>query len=184
VVLRDRSGATRTLATDGVIVSGRFLPEAALLATSHLDIDPGSGGPAIDQFGRCSDPTYFAAGNLLRAVETAGWSWAEGRAAARAIARDLAGLLPAPDAATAIAVSGPALKYAVPARVVPGSPAGAITGFQLRVGRAAKGRLTLAADGTEIWTKAIAALPERRISVPLAVLPAGTRRAEFSIVER
>ena len=41
-------------------------------------MDPGSRGPSIDQYGRCSDPAYFAAGNVLRAVETAGWSYAEG----------------------------------------------------------------------------------------------------------
>lgn len=38
---------------------------------------PGQRRPRIDQFGRCSDPAYFAAGNLLRPIETAGWSFRE-----------------------------------------------------------------------------------------------------------
>ena len=82
-------GNTRHVEADGVIVTGGFVPESALLKASHLAVDPASGGPDIDQFGRCSDPAYFAAGNLLRAVETAGWSWAEGRRAGRTIAYDL-----------------------------------------------------------------------------------------------
>src|SRR3546814_7294688 len=53
-------------------------PEATLVRMGHLAFDPHSGGPVVDQFGRCSDPAYFAAGNLLRPVETAGWSWREG----------------------------------------------------------------------------------------------------------
>jgi len=68
-----RSGraGSRTIACDGVIFTGGFLPAAELVRSSPCAWDSGSGGPVIDQFGRCSDPTYFAAGNLLRAVETA-----------------------------------------------------------------------------------------------------------------
>jgi len=180
VVLRDRAGTTRTLAIDGVIVTGQFLPEASLLAGSHIEVDPMSGGPVVDQFGRCSDPDVFAAGNLLRAVETAGWSWSEGLAVARTIAKSLGGELPAPAGAIEVGVEAP-LKYVVPQRIVEG-PASAR--FQLRVSRAASGTLRLVVDGREVWSRRIRALPERRIIVPLSVLPplAGTS-ALFSIAE-
>jgi thioredoxin reductase len=180
VVLRDRAGTTRTLATDGVIVTGKFLPEASLLAGSHIDVDPTSGGPVVDQFGRCSDPDVFAAGNLLRAVETAGWSWTEGVAAAQTIAKSLNGGLPAPAGAIQVGVEAP-LKYVVPQRIVDGPVSGR---FQLRVTRPANGTLRLSVDGCEVWSRRISALPERRILVPISVLPplAGAS-AIFSIAE-
>src|SRR3546814_11554772 len=81
VTLRLPDGSTQQIAADGVIVTGAFTPEATLAQLGHLAVDPGSGGPVVDQFGRCSDADFFAAGNLLRPVETAGWSWREGLAA-------------------------------------------------------------------------------------------------------
>src|SRR5262245_17783655 len=90
----ERDGRHETIACDGVIFTGRFMPETALLKSGHIALDPGSGGPAIDQFFRTSDPHVFAAGNLLRPVETAGMCWAEGRIAAANIAAALVGALP------------------------------------------------------------------------------------------
>ena len=83
-----------TIACDGVLLTGCFVPEAALVRDGHLEVDPGSGGPVIDQFGRCSDPTWFAAGNVLRSVETAGWSFREGQRIGAWVADDLVGGLP------------------------------------------------------------------------------------------
>ena len=67
--------------------------------TNHLGgmrdlLDPRTNGPAIDQCWRLADPRIYAAGNLLRAVETAAWSRREGIAAANAIADDLLGRSP------------------------------------------------------------------------------------------
>ena len=98
---------------DGVIVSGGFRPDAALLRGSHLEVDPASGGPVIDRWGRLSDPAYFAAGNLLRGVETAGWCWSEGRRVARSILAALEGRLPQPGGAR-VTLDHPALRLAVP----------------------------------------------------------------------
>jgi thioredoxin reductase len=147
---------------DGILVTGQFRPESALLATSHLACDRGSGGPLIDSFGRCSDPSYFAAGNLLRAIETAGWCWAEGRATAASIARALNGTLP--EASPAMTLTGAALKYVVPQRANAG---GAHDQLQLRVSRPASGRLRLLTDGAEIASRNLSALPERRITLPM-----------------
>ena len=79
------------LEADGVIVTGRFRPEAVLVRESHLAFDQATGGPEVDEYGRTSDPCVFAAGNVLRPVETAGWCWEEGRAVAGAMARALRG---------------------------------------------------------------------------------------------
>ncbi|WP_457940776.1 NAD(P)/FAD-dependent oxidoreductase [Mesorhizobium sp. 10J20-29] len=179
-------GGTRHIDCDGVIVTGAFLPEASLLRASHLAVDPASGGPDIDQFGRCSDPTYFAAGNLLRAVETAGWSWAEGRRAGNTIAHDLKSSLPEPREGLRLVMASDALKYAVPQRVAypAGSPRSA-TKIQLRVTRPVEGRLGLRIDGTELWSKPLSAVPERRLTVPVSMLPDGRKgTAEFFVREQ
>ncbi len=167
----NRPDGAEEMATDGVIVSGGFRPEATLLRSSHLEVDPGSGGPVIDVWGRLSDPAYFAAGNLLRGVETAGWCWAEGRRAALAIHAALQDRLPTPGGAR-LRVASSAVRLALP-QVLPLTPAsdsGAAGRLQLRLTRAAKGRLHLMQDGVSLLTRRIENLPERRITLPLPKL--------------
>jgi thioredoxin reductase len=163
VVLRS-GGTERRLEADGVIVTGRFRPEATLSRERGLAYDPATGGPEVDEFGRTSDPAIFAAGNLLRPVETAGWCWDEGRAVARAMARAMAGALP-PPAARRVARAG-ALAWVVPQRVAGGgSPA--LDTLQVRAARAASGRLSLSIGGHETAARLLRALPERRMLLPL-----------------
>lgn len=86
----DAGGNTRQVETDGIIISGRFRPESALLRDSHLKVDGRTGGPVVDQYYRCSDPAYFCAGNLIRPAETSAFCWREGVATARRVVADLA----------------------------------------------------------------------------------------------
>ncbi|MCB1833081.1 MAG: FAD-dependent oxidoreductase [Geminicoccaceae bacterium] len=168
-------GTTETLATDGLIVTGDFVPEATLVLSGPLALDPATRGPAIDPWYRCSDPAFFAAGNLLRPVETAGWSWNEGRQAGRVIARALAGRLPAPVARATIRITGEPLKYAMPQilATMPDSETPPMTAVQLRVTRRTRGRLVARLEGRTILERTIDAAPERRILVPLSALPRG-----------
>ena len=83
----------------------------------------------IDQFARTSEPRIFAAGNVLHPVETAGWSWREGRRVAEFVAADLAGRLP-PVKRTIKLTPGEGVRYVVPQRLVPGS--GGLAYLQLR----------------------------------------------------
>ena len=159
------SGRREHIPCDGVVFTGRFLPEAALLSGSPIEIDPGTGGPSIDQHWRCSDSAYFAAGNLLRPIETAGVAWQEGRAAAEAIAAALAGALPMPERVLPIRWSAP-LRYVYPQRLSqPGQPLHPLQ-LRARVARAASGRIAVIVNGREIWSRNIKALPERRIVLP------------------
>ncbi len=87
---RDRQGRLHTLECDGVLFTGRFTPEASLLRFAGAAIDGPDGGPHVDAGFRTSLPSVYAAGNVLRAVRTAGHCWSEGRRAAAAIAADLA----------------------------------------------------------------------------------------------
>jgi len=163
---------------DGLLVTGGFRPEATLVRGSHLRLDPRTGGPVIDGFGRTSDPAYFAAGNLLRPVETAGWSWAEGAAAAAHIRRALEDALPAPEAALGLELEGEALKYALPQRLHPGEiETGQV--LQVRVARPVRGRLTLRLDGHAVRSQRLKALPERRITVPLDSLAGRAARGRL-----
>ena len=166
----EQAGQRRRIACDGVVFTGCFRPETALLVGSHIALDPGSGGPAIDQYWRSSDPRVFVAGNLLHPVETAGIAWAEGRAAAEAIAMHLAGRLPASVAAVPVTAAAP-LRYVYPQRLVPPMTGLSPLLFKARAARAARGRLRLLADGRELWSRRADLLPERRISLPADRLP-------------
>jgi NADPH-dependent 2,4-dienoyl-CoA reductase/sulfur reductase-like enzyme len=159
-----RLSTGQTLKADGLIVTGQFQPDAPLLADSCITVDALTGGPEIDQYGRCSEAGYFAAGNLLRAVETAGWSWAEGRRIAAAIHAHLSGLLAA-DLGQLIRMSGP-LSALVPQRIAPG-PAIGLDALQLRVNTPVSGTLCLLAGASVIVSKRLHSRPERRVLLPL-----------------
>ncbi len=178
VTVRGPDGVPVEIACDGVLLTGQFVPEASLVRASHLVLDPRSGGPAIDQFGRCSDPVYYAAGNVLRPVETAGWSFREGRRIAGCIADDLAGELPTVDRMLPI-TTGPGVKLVVPQRLALPLAGNALRHLQVRAERATRGELRLTLDGVTVWRRRGGAMPEHRLLVPLhdLAIPSTTRRA-------
>lgn len=164
VVVEDRRGR-REIACDGVVFTGRFLPEAAFIGRDVLAFDPGSGGPAVDQTWRCSDPAYYACGNLVHPVETAGRCYREGLAAAQAITADLAGTAPAAAARVTVELDG-ALRYLCPSVVAVPVAGAARWRFNLRAARETRGRLALLADNSALWSRRVHVLPERRLTVP------------------
>ncbi|MFJ2684304.1 NAD(P)/FAD-dependent oxidoreductase [Pseudomonas sp. NPDC087342] len=180
--VRLSDGSTREIDCDGVLLTGGFVPESSLVRLSELKLDLKSGGPEIDQYGRCSDPIYFAAGNLLRPIETAGWSFREGRKIAAMIVRDLHRQLPVADRTINIITKGE-LKLCVPQRLSLSSVEG-IKHLQLRVNRQARGRLVVRADGEELWSRSTSFLPERRILIPISSLnvPKGAKQLEVDFV--
>ena len=118
VQIKDKNGNLRKIECDGVLFTGQFTPESSLARMSHLELNHETGSPIVDKFGRCSDPAYFAAGNVLQhhpnsgtatavpiyytadnlpqPVEVAGQCWDEGRRTAQWIANDLHGNLASP----------------------------------------------------------------------------------------
>lgn len=155
-------GQSRDLPCDGVVITGGFRPENALLRTSGLAVDAGSLGPVVDQFGRCSDPAYFAAGNVLRAVETAPWCWDEGRRVAEAMLLSLEDKLPDPTTARPIAYPGAPFDWTVPQCVSPSEHPAALAQLQVGLQRAARG--TLRYDQQSV---PLASRPARRVTLPL-----------------
>ena len=164
----DRHGNKQRIECDGVIMSGRFRPEAALLNASHVAVDPGSGGPSIDQYGRCSDPSYYSAGNLLRPVETSGFCWREGVVTAKRIAADLAGQLGAGEGFLRLRSADPALHFVLPQRLSRAELDSGMGGkMQLAVHEPVNGRLVALEQGREIWSARIKSRQGRRIQYDL-----------------
>ena len=161
----ERDGARDILECDGVVFSGRFVPESAILQSSHLALDPATGGPAVDQYGRCSDPRYFAAGNLLRPVEPSWNAWEEGRAVARCIAASLNRELPEAERFISIRAQG-AVRYVCPQRIAHPAPLPPALPLNVRVSREPRGRLRLGSGDRELWGAQRHLLPERRILIP------------------
>lgn len=169
VRLRMRDGSVRTVECDGVLFTGRFTPEATLVRGCHLVLDPGTKGPQVDQFGRCSDSTYYAAGNVLRPLETAGWSFREGRRIGNIVADDLAGIIPYTSRTTLIERAD-GIKLVMPQRLVLPMSMRGLEYLQVRVDQEARGTLSLTASGLPLWEKNISLLPERRLLIPLSQL--------------
>lgn len=166
VALRTSGQQSVELLCDAVIFTGDFVPESSLLGGLPATwTDRASAGPAVDQCWRLEDSRLYAAGNVLRGVETAGWSAAEGRAAGLAIADDLAGRLPAKARRIPLRAIDP-VKLVVPSAIsVPGPLPGKLQ-MCVRMARAATGRLTLRADDRVLWQSArFKALPDRRLRI-------------------
>jgi thioredoxin reductase len=83
------SGKTQTIECDTVVFTGDWIPENELARRGEVETGRPSRGPQVDALFRTSQAGVFAAGNLLRGVETADWAALEGRHAARSIARYL-----------------------------------------------------------------------------------------------
>lgn len=180
--IRLADGRLLTVKCDGVLLTGRFTPEAALLDASPLDVAAGSAGATIDQDGRMPNPVFFAGGNILRAVETGGWSFREGRRVGAAVADDLA-REPCNTRAVPVTFADP-LKLAVPAMLRPGGlDRPAFCDFQLRFARRVRGRLSLHLDGAEVWSRAGLWLPECRVLVPIPGAALEASRIAFHFLE-
>ncbi|MEM0905869.1 MAG: FAD-dependent oxidoreductase [Pseudomonadota bacterium] len=168
VEITTHDGKTRTLEADGVICTGAFRPEAALMRCGHIAVDDATGGPVIDQYGRSSDPAVFCAGNLLRPIETSAWCAREGQEAAQRIAGDLAaGHTAHQPVQTSLQIAHEAISYCVPQRLSRGGAGGAMTHAQIRLSRPARGRLHATVAGRSVWSMKVNSRPERRILAPL-----------------
>jgi len=180
IIVEDAAGLRREIACDGVILSGQFTPESTLARMGHLAVDPATGGPVVDQFGRCSDPAYFAAGNLLRPVETAGWSWNEGCQTGQRVADDLNGRLCEAVETVPINVAGALIKYAMPQRLVVGQTGG-MGALQLRFNGDAKGQVVAESGGKIVGRWPVNTRRERRVLLPIRAIGMGQVQAEITL---
>ncbi|MBL8592562.1 MAG: FAD-dependent oxidoreductase, partial [Devosia sp.] len=140
VTVADVSGEQRDLACDAVLFTGAFVPEASVLAGLPAGmLHRISRAPLVDQDWRLANPRVYAAGNVLRSVETAAWSHREGIAAGEAMADDILSGIPIEGRRVPIVCTGPVTASVPAAVVVPGGPPGPLQ-MQVRMARAARGR--------------------------------------------
>lgn len=81
-------GRRSTISCDGVVITGKFRAESALYAGGLLERD--GDAPRIAENFRTSDPSVYAAGNVLPPLKTSGDCVAQGHAVAAAIFGDWA----------------------------------------------------------------------------------------------
>jgi thioredoxin reductase len=185
VKVRLASGEIKSLECDGVVFSGQFVAESSLMRASHLETDPQTGNPVIDQFGRCSDPDYFATGNVAHPVESAGYCWRDGVLTALHVYASLSGLLGRFDERIRIVATHPKIKYIVPQMLSPAGTNTSIPGMkniQIRLNTRSNGRLSIQARSKELYAKSIHALPERRIQLPIPDLSQANPPASLKIL--
>lgn len=164
LILQDAKGMCRKLESDGLVLTGDFRPESGLARICGIAIDPATRGPVVDQSGRTSRPQIYAAGNLLRGIETAGQCWAEGRAVATALLADL----DRPPPSSTDLRAGAGLQYVMPQRLTPQAST-ALPALQIRLDHAASGTLTLRdATGRALLCYQTRSAPERRLGFALS----------------
>ncbi|WP_425476054.1 FAD-dependent oxidoreductase [Mesorhizobium yinganensis] len=163
VTIEDAVGRSEEVACDAVIFTGCFTPEASLLGRRPDLRDVGTRGPAVDQFWRLAERGLYAAGNVLRPVETAAWSAREGALAGEAIADDHFGGAPLGERRLQIRADG-LVAFSTPSCLTVPGPALGPMRMAVRVKRAAQGRFALSADGAIVWRSGLMRVrPERRI---------------------
>lgn len=165
------AGGLIELACDGVVFTAGWIPEVSALDGSGIAIDPRSKGPVIDQAMRTNLAGIFAAGNMLRPVESSGWAANEGRRAGHLAARFIQGRL-APIQGAIRLIAGEGVDYVVPQRwdgslrEEKGAP-----GFRPSVRISCNpgpSRLCLTQEDVMLWTgPARRYRPHRRISLDL-----------------
>jgi pyruvate/2-oxoglutarate dehydrogenase complex dihydrolipoamide dehydrogenase (E3) component len=166
-VLVETAAGSRRLPADAVIFSGNWAPEVAALQDGPVTLDPRTGGPEIDQAARTSSPGIFAAGNLLRGVESSGWCANEGRHAGLMAARYLRGEMSGAQARGRVELA-PGIAFVVPQLWGTGAGAAPVS---LRVGADARGRrLAVTVGGDQVWSSPRRDfLRRRRIAVPATI---------------
>lgn len=130
------------LICDAVIFTGKFTGENTLTRHSHLQQNPQTGCPLTNQYGQCSDPCYFAAGNMLHPVETGENCYLEGKKIGHCVLASLTNKLPAIIQRIPIEITDPRIKFVAP---------GAITfdatyrplDLHLRLSQPFRGKITL-----------------------------------------
>jgi len=121
----------------------------------------------IDQFGQCSDPSYYSAGNLLRPAETSGWCWQEGIETAKWIAEDLSRGQPAVVPSVRVQLVDRAIGFSVPQRLSISDRTGGMQKMQIGLNVPVKGYLEAISGGQSISNTWLNSRPVRRVQIRL-----------------
>ena len=148
-----------------VLLTGKLLP-----AQSHLRLDAGTRGAVVDQYGRCSDLSYFATGMLVGTT-------AHGAATGDYIADDLSGGLPSMMGKLEV-LAGQGIHFVVPqclAHVVP------LRGRLELCAAAAKGQLRVRAGEVVLYRRRVDVRRAQRLIIDLRGLKTPPDEAQLIV---
>lgn len=167
VRLQDKTGRYEHVSCDGVVFTGQFVSESTLALLGQLEVNPVFGIPVVDQFGRCSDPNFFAAGNMLHPADSSGRCWREGVETANSIIRSLDDDLPNPNRFTVVKSTAPVIRYVTPQRLVPDNRVDGTVSLWVRFSGEAQGKLNLWTGETHVLGVRVRATPEKQLFLPI-----------------
>lgn len=122
--VRHADGRTGTIRCDTAVFTGDWIPDQELARSGGVLLNAGTRGPSVDGAFRTATPGIFAAGNVLRGIESAGTAATEGRGAADGVLRYLTGE-PWPESALPLTAEGP-VRWVAPNRVPDATAGGPI----------------------------------------------------------
>jgi len=157
----ERDGHKETIACDGVIFTGRFTPESALMQRTLPRFDHRNNSAWVTQNYQTDDPAIFVAGNALRGALTAFKCYFEGREAAQAIHTSLGDDTPLQ---TITIEADDAIAWMSPGLIDIHAPHPRLT--TLRFKQATKGTLKTFLNGKEVMRTRIDAVPFLNVKLP------------------
>jgi len=155
-----RNGTEETIACDGVIFSGDFIPESALLQKTFDDFNLQNHSVDITQNFQTRDRRFFAAGNVLRGALTAFNCYFEGQKAGKAIH---ASLQKETDPRTIALEVDPAIGWCFPSLLDIDTSHKILT--HIRFHRHTRGLLRVLLNGKQVMQQDIHAVPHLTIKV-------------------
>ncbi len=168
IAVRLDSGHIEQIPCDGVVFCGQFVAESTLACMGHLKLNSGCGIPVTDQFGRCSDPDIFAAGNVLHPADSSGRCWREGIRTASHIVRSLAGDLPSAFDTVAIESTSPTVRYVFPQILVFDHRSTKSVSLWVKFSDEAQGTLHLKIGDRSVVSKRVRTLPEKQVQLAVS----------------
>ena len=161
VAFKPASGQEHLLTCDSIIFTGRFTGEYTLIRKSHLQFQPETGRPLFDQNGRCSDPSYFAVGNMTHPADMGDQCYQEGQRVGRYVARTLS----EQDirAFKVPVILDDVFRIAAPNVISCGNSYKGEVTLNVRVEKAHTGEIVVTDGSRELYRKKHRCMPERRI---------------------
>ncbi|MFF7178509.1 FAD-dependent oxidoreductase [Streptomyces sp. NPDC008121] len=160
-------GRRGTVRCDTAVFTGDWIPEHELARTGGVPLDPATRGPAVDGSFRTATTGVFAAGDVLRGVESAATAAAEGRAAAEAVLRRLAGE-PWSTGGVPVVAESP-LRWVLPHRIAGPLPNRTPDGSDRRAGDGAATRPVLVRAETSLESPVFRVVQDGRLLHRVAV---------------
>ena len=155
-----KQGIEETIACDGVIFSGGFIPESALLHKHLAHFDTRNHSTPITQYFQTQQKRYFLAGNVIRGALTAFNCYFEGQEAGRQIH---ASLQSDHSPVTVAIEADPAIEWLYPSLLDISEEPARLT--RIRFARHTQGLLRVLLNGKEVMQQQIHANPYLKITV-------------------